>query len=52
MLSKYFVYALELIRTISLRIRLNPLYVIPYIFLIAVMLFAMILGLAVFILPK
>ena len=40
----------ELIRETSQRIKLNPLYAIPYIFLIAVILFVLILNFAVYVL--
>ncbi len=41
----------ELLRETSERIKLNPLYAIPYIFLIAVILLTLILGLGVFTIP-
>jgi Ni,Fe-hydrogenase I cytochrome b subunit len=40
----------ELLRETSQRIKLNPLYAIPYIFLIAVILFVLILNFAVYVL--
>jgi hypothetical protein len=40
----------EFIRETSQRIKLNPLYAIPYIFLIAVILFVLILNFAVYVL--
>ncbi|HNQ31307.1 MAG TPA: hypothetical protein PKG71_02610 [Candidatus Woesebacteria bacterium] len=52
MSNKYIIYLSELLRAVSQKIRLNPLYAIPYIFLIGVMLFAILLGLAVVVLPK
>ncbi len=41
-----------LLRETSQRIKLNPLYTIPYIFLIAVILFTLLLWLGVLVLPQ
>jgi hypothetical protein len=51
MFASFLVAVSELLRETSERIKLNPLYAIPNIFLIAVILFALMLGFGVFILP-
>lgn len=52
MFTSFIIYLSELLQAVSERVRLNPLYAIPLIFLALVFLFALFLGVAIFVLPK
>lgn len=51
-LAYYLLILEEWLKSVGEKIKLNPLYAIPYVFLIAVMLFAIILGFGVFVLGQ
>lgn len=50
-LVSFMIFVQELLSETSERIKLNPLYAIPYIFLIGVIILTLILGLGVFTIP-
>lgn len=50
--STFLIALSDLLHEVSEKIKLNPLYAIPLVFLIAAFLFTLVLGVAVFVLPK